>query len=83
MRRVEIVGWKSYGVAVLAIFSGLGALYHHQWGDALKGIVGGLALIALRDAIGKILRAIDDNRRALNNMRAAIEMLLDQHAGRR
>jgi len=72
----QIVGWKVYGVAVISILCGMFALAHQHWVDGLKGIVFGLALITLRDTMGKILRAADDNRKALNNVRASIETLL-------
>ncbi|OLE52673.1 MAG: hypothetical protein AUG51_17020 [Acidobacteria bacterium 13_1_20CM_3_53_8] len=78
MRRRQIVGWKTYGVAGLALASGLYALYHQAWADGIKGIIAGLALVALRDAIGKILQALNENRAALNNVRAAVEVLLSR-----
>jgi hypothetical protein len=73
MRETEIVGWKTYGVAVIALIGGVVAFYYHYWADGVKGIVFGLALIALRDSIGKILRSNEGNRRTLSDLRAAIE----------
>ena len=78
MTRREIIGWKTYAVGVLSIICGSVALARGHVGYGLEGIIGGLALIALRDAIGKILRGIDGNRTSLNNMRAAIETLLSK-----
>ena len=83
MKSFHIIGWKTYLVASLAIVVGLFLLFSKQWGEGLKFIVAGFALVALRDSIGKILRGIDDNRRALNNVRAAIETLVDSQEARR
>jgi hypothetical protein len=83
MKSFQIIGWKTYLVGALAISIGCFLLFRRQWGEGLKFIVAGFALIALRDAIGKILRGIDDNRKALNNVRAAIETLLDTQSARR
>lgn len=83
MKSFLIIGWKTYAVAALAILIGGFLLLRGQWGEGLKFIVAGFALIALRDAIGKILRGIDDNRKALNNVRAAIESLIDKQGARR
>lgn len=76
--RGQQVGWKTYAVAALAIVLGIVALANGQTADGLKGIVFGLALISLRDAIGKILRSIEGNRHALSDLRAAIETTLDR-----
>lgn len=73
MKRIRIDGWKTYAVAVAAIVLGGVALSKGYTGDGIKGILSGCALIALRDAISKILYAIESNRRALDNMRAAVE----------
>lgn len=73
MTTAHIVGWKTYAVGVLAIIVGVIAWSDGQRGDGLKGIIAGLALIALRDGIGKILRGIEGNRKALDNMRAVID----------
>jgi hypothetical protein len=78
MTSLQIIGWKTYAVGVVSIILGCIALRSGNVGDGLKGIVFGLALIALRDAIGKILRAIDDNRKSFNNMRAAVEAAMPQ-----
>jgi hypothetical protein len=84
MRSFQIIGWKTYVVATFAIVIGGFLLLREQWGEGLKFIVAGFALVALRDAIGKILRGIDGNRKALDNVRAAIETLVDSRpAGRR
>ena len=83
MKSYQIIGWKTYVVAALAILIGIFLLLREQWGEGLKFIVAGFALIALRDAIGKILRGIDDNRKALNNVRAAIEVLVDKQTEQR
>lgn len=71
-------GWKTYGVAALAIIAGGFALWHGNAGDGLKGIIGGLALAAIRDALGKLHEAIYINHRTLRDVRAA----LDQHFGK-
>jgi hypothetical protein len=73
MTTAQIIGWKTYAVAVIAIIAGLVAWTQGYVGDGLKGIIAGFALISLRDAVSKILRAIEDNRAALDNMRAAID----------
>jgi hypothetical protein len=81
MTRFQIIGWKTYGVATLAILFGLHAASRGNWSDGLKGIIGGCAVIALRDVLGKILSALDENRKAMNNMRASIEALMDNKTG--
>jgi hypothetical protein len=73
MTTLQIIGWKTYAVGAVAIVAGLIAWTQGYVGDGLKGIIGGFALISLRDAVAKILRAIEDNRAALDNMRAAID----------
>lgn len=73
MRTAYIVGWKTYLAAIAAILAGAAALFKGNVGDGLKGIIGGAALIGLRDAAAKILRAIEDNREALTNMRGALD----------
>jgi uncharacterized membrane protein (GlpM family) len=75
MQTSQIIGWKSYAVGAVCIIIGMAALTRGYWGDGLKGILGGLALITLRDAIAKILRAIEDNRRAMDNLRAVADTL--------
>jgi hypothetical protein len=76
MTRLQIIGWKTYAVGVVSLILGGIALARGNVSDGLKGIVFGLALISLRDAVGKILRAIDDNRKSFNNMRAVVEAVM-------
>lgn len=83
MKPFQIVGWKTYLVGALASICGGIALSNGYTGEGLKGIIAGLALVTLRDAIGKVLRAIDDNREALNNMRASLEGVIEDAARRR
>lgn len=78
MRLKERIGWKVYAVAVASIILGAVALHKGFVADGLKGLVFGLALASLRDAIGKILHGIEGNRRALSDLRAAIEAALDK-----
>jgi hypothetical protein len=73
MHSKSTYGWKTYLVAALSIGAGMVALGNGYVGDGLKGIIGGLALAALRDAMGKIQQSIDSNRRVVRDMRAAIE----------
>ncbi|MGB8510874.1 MAG: hypothetical protein WCD76_21050 [Pyrinomonadaceae bacterium] len=74
MRGNQIIGWKTYGVAALALVAGSVAFAHGEYSDGVKGIIFGLALISLRDAVAKILRGIEDCRRSLDNMRGAIDI---------
>lgn len=83
MKSLHIIGWKTYSVAVISILCGWAALTHHSWSDGIKGIIFGLALIAVRDSIGKMLAAADGNRKALNNVRAGIEVLISKQSERR
>lgn len=76
METKETIGWKTYTVAVIAIIAGLVAFAKGNWSDGVKGVIGGCALISLRDAVAKILRAIEANRRAVSNLRAAIDVYL-------
>jgi thiamine transporter ThiT len=76
-------GWKTYTVAVIAICFGLYALRRGYWSDGVKGIVFGLALIALRDAVTKILREVAQTRSALMHLRAAVDAELTTRPGRR
>ncbi len=73
MRTAQIIGWKTYAVAVLALIAGGYALTQRLWAEGIKGILFGLALIALRDVLGKILSLTDANRRTLADLRATIE----------
>lgn len=83
MKRVQIIGWKTYAVASVAIAAGLWAFTKGNVADGIKGIIFGFSLVALRDVLGKVLSGIDENRKALNNMRAAIEVLVNKTAGRK
>lgn len=74
MKRTQIVGWKTYSVAGIAILAGVIALAHGYVLEGVKLILGGCALIALRDTMGKLMRVVEDNRRALDNLRAAIDI---------
>ena len=76
MDSFKIIGWKTYLVAAAAILAGCLAIYQRHWGEGLKGIIGGLALIAVRDAIGKLMWLVEENRQTLANLRAAIEASL-------
>ncbi len=69
----DIEGWKTYAVAALSLVLGIVAFSHGYVGDGLKGVVFGLALIASRDVQGKILRAIESERRAFDDLRATVE----------
>jgi hypothetical protein len=69
----QIVGWKNYAVAALCIIVGLWALKRGNIADALKALFVGLAIISLRDVLGKVLTAVDSNCEKLDNLRAAIE----------
>lgn len=78
LQRKAPFGWKTYAVAALSVVLGAIAFAQGYVADGLKGIVFGLALIALRDAMGKILHSIEGNRRALSHLRASIETVLDR-----
>ncbi len=71
-------GWKTYAVAALSVILGGIALAQGHIADGCKGIVFGLALIAMRDALSKILCSIEGNRRALSDLRAIIETVIDR-----
>ena len=73
MTTAQIIGWKVYGVAAVALVAGIIALANGHTGEGLKGVLGGFALIGLRDTMAKILRALDNNRKAIANLRAAID----------
>lgn len=82
MTPTQIIGWKTYSVGVVAIIAGLYAWLRGNVGDGLKGIIGGLALIAIRDAMAKILHAVEANRKSLDNMRGAIDTHWDRNSSR-
>jgi hypothetical protein len=82
MKTVHIIGWKTYAVGVLAIIIGMIAWWLGFVGDGLKGIIGGCALIALRDAVGKVLRGQEELRLALTNLRAAIDTHWNKNTSR-
>jgi uncharacterized membrane protein YjjP (DUF1212 family) len=71
-------GWKTYSVAAAAIVCGVIALVNGYWSDGLKGIIAGLALMTIRDAIGKLHEAIDINHRTLRDLRASIDSFYDK-----
>jgi hypothetical protein len=81
MKAWQIVGWKTYAVAVLSLIIGVWSLAYGYTADGIKGIIFGFALIALRDATAKILRAVDDTCKTLSSLRATIEAELKR--GRR
>ncbi|MET0466902.1 MAG: hypothetical protein ABW007_27320 [Chitinophagaceae bacterium] len=72
---VRVIGWKSYAVAALSIIAGAVAISLGLWVDGVKAIIFGLALISLRDALAKHMRLTDENRRALDNLRGAVDGL--------
>ncbi len=83
MSGAQMAGWKTYTVGILAICVGVYALRRGNWSDGIKGIIFGLALIALRDAVTKILREVAQTRKALMNLRAAVDAELTTRPGRR
>ena len=74
----QITGWKVNAIGVVSILLGLVGFFEKQPVEGTKGIMFGLALIALRDALGKVLGAIDSARVAMSDLRAAIETDLDK-----
>lgn len=78
MKPAQIIGWKNYGVAVLCILAGLWAFRRGDMDGAVKGLLAGLLVISLRDVLGKVLHAVDANRRSLDGLRAAIEAELSR-----
>jgi len=83
MSSAKIAGWKTYSVGIIAIFAGTYALKLGHWSDGIKGIIFGLALISLRDAVAKILREVGQTRSALMHLRAAVDAELTTRPGRR
>jgi hypothetical protein len=81
MNRKEIVGWKTYGVAAISISIGILALAHGYVADGLKGVIFGLALISLRDGLGKVLSTTEGIGRALADLRAICETLFERTGG--
>jgi hypothetical protein len=75
-----VIGWKVNAVGVASILLGLLAVVQKYYGEGIKGVMFGLALISLRDTLGKILAAIDSARIALSDLRAAIETSLSRKA---
>lgn len=73
MTPAQIFGWKNYALAVVCILIGGYAFYRGNIDGGVKGILAGLALITLRDVMGKLLKAADDNCESLKHLRAAIE----------
>jgi hypothetical protein len=73
MTPAKIIGWKVNAVGVVSILLGLLGLLERQPVEGIKGILFGFALIAIRDTLSKVLAAIDSGRRALSDLRAAIE----------
>ncbi len=69
----NIIGWKNYAVAALFILVGLWAFERGNMDGGVKGLLAGLAWISLRDVFGKVLAAVNENRRSLEGLRAAIE----------
>jgi len=74
MRRMKIVGWKTYLVAAAAILAGLFAFHNGNVSDGIKGTIFGCALISLRDTLGKLLSGIESIRKSLDNLRGAIDI---------
>ncbi|MCP9494268.1 MAG: hypothetical protein MSG64_07420 [Pyrinomonadaceae bacterium MAG19_C2-C3] len=79
LRTRDIIGWKTYAVAALSCVLGIVAFSHGYLADGLKGVVFGLALIASRDVQGKIMRVIESERRAFDDLRATIEAHLPRN----
>ena len=73
MTLAKIIGWKVNAVGVVSILLGAMALIESQHIEGIKGILFGLALLSVRNTLGKILAAIDSARIALSDLRAAIE----------
>lgn len=78
----QIIGWKNYAVAALCIVVGVWAYKRGNIEGALKGIFAGLAIIAFRDVLGKVLTSVDSNCQKLDDLRAAIEADLQRKADR-
>jgi hypothetical protein len=74
-RVARIIGWKTYAVAALSILIGVYAFSQGLGVEGVKAIIFGLALISLRDALAKHLRLTEENRKALDNLRAAVDGL--------
>jgi len=74
----KIIGWRNYAVAALCILTGVWALSRGSVASGVEGILAGLFIVSLRDALGKVLRAVDDNRQSLDGLRAAIETELSR-----
>jgi hypothetical protein len=73
MTPAQISGWRNYLLAVVCIVIGLCAFYRGNVDGGVKGVLAGCALITLRNVIGKLLKAVDDNCESLKHLRAAIE----------
>jgi hypothetical protein len=73
MTPAQISGWKNHLLGAVLIFIGLCAFYRGNVDAGAKAVLAGCALITLRDALGKLLKAVDANCETLNDLRAAIE----------
>jgi hypothetical protein len=78
MTPAKIIGWKVNAIGVVSILLGLAALLEWQTIEGIKGILFGLALIAVRSTLATILATIDSARIALSDLRAAIETELEK-----
>lgn len=74
----NIIGWRNYAVAALCILAGLWCFLKGNIDGGFKGLLAGFALISLRNVMGKLLTAVDVNCQSLNDLRAAIETLLER-----
>lgn len=69
----QISGWRNYLVAALCILAGVWAFKRGDMDGAVKGVLAGCVVISLRNVLGKVLSAVDANRKSLDGLRAAIE----------
>lgn len=74
----QIIGWKVNAIGVLSILLGVIGFVQGQHVEGTKGVMFGLALLTIRNVLGKVLGAIDSARMAMSDLRAAIEADLDK-----
>ncbi len=82
MKPGKIIGWKNYALAVVCILLGLWAFSRGNMDGGVKGVLAGLAIITLRDVLGKVLGAVEANCKSLDDLRAAIETELSTRRDR-
>ena len=75
------VGWKTNAGAVGLIVVGI-VLVRSQFLNAIACILIGFIFIGLRDAVGKLIKEVCANQKALADVRAAVEVVLDRKDGR-